>query len=329
MDKRYQIFISSTFADLIEERRGIMEAVTELGCFPAGMEMFPATDMEQFEYIRTVIDESDYYVLVIAGRYGSVAEDGISYTEKEFDYAIEKGIPVLAFIKKDIDSISVSKTDQNMDLKEKLNKFREKAFRGRLGKTWNSAAELKYEIHSSLSKEFKIHPRTGWIRGDELSNKEAHEIIEKLKNENNDLKSKLIKLEEERAQENHEEVIASNIELKIEKNFKIDFEIKDSDGEVFNLDLCIKDIIVCVGLHLMGDIEEDVFGEEISKKVIDPLAEEAYKREVETYITQESLEIIEKKLLALDLVDFILKDNFRIFSFTEKGKQVFMKTVEI
>lgn len=59
LDKRYQIFISSTFADLENERKGIMEAIIELGCFPAGMEMFPATDTEQFEYIKTVIDESD------------------------------------------------------------------------------------------------------------------------------------------------------------------------------------------------------------------------------------------------------------------------------
>ena len=55
MDKRYQVFISSTFADLEKERKGIMEAIIGLDCFPAGMEMFPATDTEQFEYIKTII----------------------------------------------------------------------------------------------------------------------------------------------------------------------------------------------------------------------------------------------------------------------------------
>ena len=81
MDKRYQVFISSTFADLQEERKEVMEAIINLNCFPAGMEMFPAADIEQFDYIKTIIDESDYYVLVLAGRYGSLAADGKSYTD--------------------------------------------------------------------------------------------------------------------------------------------------------------------------------------------------------------------------------------------------------
>ena len=31
-------------------------------------------------------------------RYGSTAEDGISYTEKEYDYAVDQGVPVLGFV---------------------------------------------------------------------------------------------------------------------------------------------------------------------------------------------------------------------------------------
>ncbi|MFR7936174.1 MAG: DUF4062 domain-containing protein [Clostridium perfringens] len=119
MEKRYQIFISSTFADLQEERKAIMDAIMDLNCFPAGMEMFPANDSEQFEYIKTIIDESDYYVLVLAGRYGSVAEDGKSYTEKEFDYAKEKGIPVLVF-KKRFGNITVCKTDNYSAMKNRV-----------------------------------------------------------------------------------------------------------------------------------------------------------------------------------------------------------------
>ncbi|MEY8428809.1 DUF4062 domain-containing protein [Lachnospiraceae bacterium 46-15] len=167
MEKRYQVFISSTFADLEMERKDIMEAIMELNCFPAGMEMFPATDTEQFEYIKSIIDESDYYVVVIAGRYGSVAEDGISYTEKEFDYAVSKGIPVLAFVKKDIESLPMCRVEQESTKRKKLDRFRKKALNGRVARFWNNSDELKYVIHSSLSKEFKTHPKTGWIKANE------------------------------------------------------------------------------------------------------------------------------------------------------------------
>ena len=99
MDKKYQIFVSSTFIDLKEERQAVLKAVQEAEYIPSGMEMFPATDEEQFNFIKRIIDNCDYYVVIIAGRYGSLAPDGISYTEKEYDYAVSKGIRVLAFVR--------------------------------------------------------------------------------------------------------------------------------------------------------------------------------------------------------------------------------------
>lgn len=86
--KRYQIFLSSTFSDLEVERRKVMQTLLEMDCIPSGMEFFPASDEETFDFIKTVIDSCDYYVLIVAARYGSVAPDGISYTEKEYDYAL-------------------------------------------------------------------------------------------------------------------------------------------------------------------------------------------------------------------------------------------------
>jgi hypothetical protein len=66
----------------------------ELKAFPSGMEMFPSADDEQWEFIKREIDSSDYYVLVVAGKYGSVAPDGVSYTEKEYDHALGQKKPV-------------------------------------------------------------------------------------------------------------------------------------------------------------------------------------------------------------------------------------------
>jgi hypothetical protein len=65
MDKRYQVFISSTYADLKEERRRVIQTVMEMDCIPAGMELFPAVDEEQFQFIQRVIDDCDYYLLTL------------------------------------------------------------------------------------------------------------------------------------------------------------------------------------------------------------------------------------------------------------------------
>ena len=97
--KRYQIFISSTYKDLIEERQKVTQAILKLYHFPIGMEMFHADNEEQWVQIKNTIDMSDFYVLIV-GRYcGTLIEDeGISYTEKEYNYALSKGIPVLSFV---------------------------------------------------------------------------------------------------------------------------------------------------------------------------------------------------------------------------------------
>src|SRR5262245_7703854 len=98
MNKRYQVFVSSTFADLKDERRSVIQTLMEMDCIPSGMELFPAADEEQWTFIKRVIDDCDYYLLIIGGRYGSTTSDGISYTEMEYDYAVSKGMRVIALV---------------------------------------------------------------------------------------------------------------------------------------------------------------------------------------------------------------------------------------
>ena len=69
------------------------------GNFPSGMELFPASDETQWELIKRVIEECDYYIVIVGGKYGSLGPNGKSYTEMEYDYAMETGLPVLGFVK--------------------------------------------------------------------------------------------------------------------------------------------------------------------------------------------------------------------------------------
>ena len=132
-NKKYQVFISSTYADLVEERKKILDVLFMADCIPAGMEAFVAVDTEQFEVIKKVIDLCDYYVLIIGKRYGSIHPDtGKSYTEMEYDYAIEKGIPVLVFAIDDNMKLTPDKIEIDEDKIKKLENFRTKALTNRL-----------------------------------------------------------------------------------------------------------------------------------------------------------------------------------------------------
>ncbi|MCC7092349.1 MAG: DUF4062 domain-containing protein, partial [Nitrosomonas sp.] len=152
MNKRYQVFVSSTYADLKEERQCVIQALMEMDCIPAGMELFPAADEEQWLFIKKVIDDCDYYLLVIGGRYGSTTSDGISYTEKEFDYAVSIGLKVIALIHGEPDNIPFGKSEKDPDLRTRLENFKQKVMAGRLIKFWKTTGELPGLAARSISK---------------------------------------------------------------------------------------------------------------------------------------------------------------------------------
>ena len=163
MDHRFQVFISSTFADLKEERQRVMQVIMEMDCIPAGMELFPAMDDDQLAFIKGVIDDCDYYVILIGGRYGSVNEQGVSYTEAEYDYAVAKVLKVVALLHAEPENIPSGKTESSDIGKKRLIAFREKVATGRLVRFWKSAEELPGLVALSLSKTIKAYPARGWV----------------------------------------------------------------------------------------------------------------------------------------------------------------------
>lgn len=190
MEKRYQVFVSSTYADLKEERQRVIQALMEMDCIPSGMELFPAADEEQWEFIKRIIDDCDYYLLIIGGRYGSTTAEGVSYTEKEYDYAIEKGIKVVALLHANPDEIPLGKSEADPESRGRLKAFREKVAKDRLVRFWRTADELPGLVALSLSKTIKMYPAVGWIRANQASNTQ-------LLNEINELRKRKDQLEEE------------------------------------------------------------------------------------------------------------------------------------
>lgn len=211
MEKRYQVFISSTFQDLEGARQEVSEALLRADCFPAGMELFPAADEEQFEYIKTVIDVSDYYIIISAGRYGSIhPETGLSYTEMEYDYAVEIGKPVIRLLHKDPFNELKGEYIEQTDLgREKLEKFRSKLGEARLVRFWEAPKELGLEAFVALTDLKRRSPADGWIKGDEvLDPKASIELVE--------LRSKIEKLQNE-AEDTEEYVTGDQRSLRIRK----------------------------------------------------------------------------------------------------------------
>lgn len=196
--KKYQVFISSTYSDLIEERKKILDVLLMADCIPAGMEAFVAADVEQFEVIKKVIDLCDYYVLIIGKYYGTIhPKTGKSYTEMEYDYAIEQGIPVLVFAIDDNVELAPNKIETDEDKIEKLKDFRTRALTNRLASIWGSTEDLTGKLAISIMKAKTEIKRPGWQRAVDFDEASLRREIMELKSENEQLANDLKDAKEE------------------------------------------------------------------------------------------------------------------------------------
>lgn len=167
MDKRYQVFVSSPYDGLREERSKVMHKLLEMNCIPSGMELFPAADDDAWSLIKSVIDECDYYILILAGRYGSTDEEGVGFTEKEYRYAVERGKPVAAFLHSSPGHLAVDDSEKSDKGRKKLDAFRELAKKKHC-KFWSNSDELASVVTVSMVHLMNRNPGVGWIRADLL-----------------------------------------------------------------------------------------------------------------------------------------------------------------
>jgi predicted transcriptional regulator len=187
-DKRYQVFVSSTYSDLQAERHAVIMALLQLNAIPAGMELFPAANEDAWSLIKGVIDDCDYYILVVGGRYGSVDPiEDLSYTEKEYDYAVAHGKPVIAFLHGNPDAIPVGKAARSEQAQEKLIAFRRKVERSKSVKYWAGPEDLAGKVALSFSQLTRNSPAVGWVRANENASPEMLAEI-------NDLRKRLAEM---------------------------------------------------------------------------------------------------------------------------------------
>ncbi|UXN20923.1 DUF4062 domain-containing protein [Curtobacterium flaccumfaciens] len=191
-ETRYQIFVSSTFLDLQAPRAAVVSALLNLDAFPAGMEMFPAADDDAWTLIEDVIRDSDYYLLIIGGKYGSVdPELEISFTEREFDTAVKLGKPVMAFLHGEPGKLLAEQSEDSPARRKKLTAFRKKVESTKHVKYWTSAEDLAGKVALSWNSFRRRYPATGWVRANQLASKESLEALAKAQAEIEALKKQL------------------------------------------------------------------------------------------------------------------------------------------
>jgi hypothetical protein len=94
-------FLSSTFLDLVEERKAVLEALQKKRTSTLAMEYFVATPITPRETALENLRNSDVMILVIGFKAGSLLPDGSgsTYTSAEYDELLRLGKEPLVFVK--------------------------------------------------------------------------------------------------------------------------------------------------------------------------------------------------------------------------------------
>ena len=316
MDKMYQVFVSSTYKDLQEERQMAIAALLNKGCIPIGMEYFPAANEEQMAVIKRLIDGCDYYILIIGGKYGSVEEkSGKSYTQLEYEYALSKGIPVAAFFHKDMGSLPMDKCEDSDDKREKLNAFIKLAQK-KLCKGWATPHELAFGIVTSMEFLIDNYPRHGWVRGSGMDTVELLKEIDLLRRQKEELQTQLTNLKSTTKVETDSLMQGSDIYEIVMLSPINPFDPEDSES--FTLKWTWDDIFVLIAESFMAPVPARMAGNIINEKIYSCMEDDGF------HISGESANTIILQFVALGYMEIRTNEVYQsgvesYYVLTKKG----------
>lgn len=318
-EKIYKVFISSTYKDLKKEREEVIEILLGLNDYkPVAMEYFPASTANQWTAIKENLDECDFCITIVAGKYGTIDKTtNKSYTHMEYEYACENNIPIISFVYNNIENLPISKCETKENRKKKLEEFKEIIYNSKLVKEWKDTTDLTNAIAPSLNKLVKDYPTAGYIKASE---------VEKLEKKNKRLEDKINKLEKENSKEKNGEVRIKKALKELKNEYKIKYNFKgEKEERKEEISLTLKDIFLFLAFELKEGCDEKSVYEKIAE-----LIKNKNKYDKKVHLVREEYIKILMKFKNIDLVEEESKRTRRgnvenFWSLTTLGNDVYTK----
>lgn len=272
-------------------------------------------------------------MLIVGGRYGSTGPEGLSYTEMEYRYALSIGKPTIAFLHRDPGNIVSAKSENSEEGQKKLTSFRDFVEK-KLCKYWATPQELGSVVSRSLLKLTKSSPAVGWVRANELADRDATAELLRLRRQVDDLKRDLERVRTS-APKGAERLSQGSETHSIEFTYKarrpqyIDLHLRD------HMDLSWDDIFACCAPTMIHEVDELTLKVTISNFIRDkaiPQLEIRYSNQEdvtfrEFMIFDEDFHTVKIQLRALGLIvksekQRSLKDTSTYWTLTAYGDEV-------
>ena len=192
VERKYQVFVCSTYTDLLDARQVLVKALLGNGMIPVGMELDPAGYAEHWKALQTLINDCDYFLILLGGRYGALSPMGLSYTHREFTYAVTRGKPVLALLHDNPDLLPAVAREPTKEGQVRLNDFRKLLQeKSSLYRFWNSPQDLSDSVRRALPPLIKSFPAPGWVKAGQVADLASQREI-------TDLRKRIAELETEK-----------------------------------------------------------------------------------------------------------------------------------
>lgn len=313
-DKRYQVFISATYSDLREERAVVMQTLPGLGCLPTTLEQHNQS-LGTMVAIRRQIDESDYYLLLLGSRYGSLMPSGVSYTHMEYVYASTKQKPMIILMHESPDTRAPEFQEKTMEGRLKFSDFRKLLQRERDSILyWRDPRDLEMLLQQFTPELVRRHPAPGWVRVGKHSSDKTLE----LQKECESLRKRVQELELEREKWLKSNILSGESLAKGEDPFEIQFKCRAYAGgncqDIYAKSrLSWNELLVSFGPHLLQPQPEDIILAKINERLQTTALQEVQREfpkthaVVEVQVTALCFNTIKMQFLSLGLLQKVSK----------------------
>lgn len=192
-ERKYQVFVSSTFTDLHEARQELMVALLGQGLIPTGMELHPGEGNKRWSVIQRIINECDYYLILLGGRYGTLSPIGLSHVHREFVHATTKNKPAIALLHDQPDQLPEEQRETQSSGQAKFRDFRQLLQDQASCYYWSSPADLGEVVKRAIPEFIAQNPVPGWAREGQVTDLGARREVQ-------ELQQRIEELEQEKAE---------------------------------------------------------------------------------------------------------------------------------
>jgi hypothetical protein len=149
----FTVFVCSTFSDLSEERKGVLDAIRRLKLQHDSMEFFGARAEQPIETCLQEVRASDVLVVIVGQRYGSIAPDlGISFSEAEYREGYRLKKPCLVYMRDDNIPILPRHVERDPEKWRLLEKWKEALHSRHTVATFQDGSRLAVQVAADLAR---------------------------------------------------------------------------------------------------------------------------------------------------------------------------------